>query len=1093
MLTITQAGLAAITNADEGGFKINLATFKLSEYDVSGFENSDFANATDMVGDAIYSARVSLIEPMGTSTVRLTLSIPKELPVTGKWYFREVGIYLDTGDLFATGALNPAYEKDNQYGIKMYVACTANRLGDVVSVNVGSGSSMPLVPHVNSLVAPISSDYNMVGILDQMAEKAGDDYSTGLAVRSGPGLLHWAFLGHKRIYKGPADAVMGQSAIKLSVANGGYWLNNNEVVIVQVVTGGGAGQSRKMVYNYVTEIFTVTDMDFEDIDATSNFAIWRNSANVLPERKETIPDYMVLGHGLASWKRVSSASVAEYHTYTEQYISSTLDAQSQLSHPALKPPSDDEIVFVWCSNKLMAQNQYSLSSNIITIYGKPFGAKVDILILTKVTSTIGGLPNVFESRHTGDGVTKRFYLSIVPKSQAWIAIYINGEFVHRTEFDYNITHVILHDAPAEGDVISIMQMGIYDSTQGSAVVKRFFRTVSPGDLTVVFDDPISDKAQLQVFVDGQVYSHQDYQLTDYGLQLLKLPALAGGSSLVDLYLFIPTIALPTAPDTTVSGLDTGPQWIDPAGLEGPPNRLIPQTISEVSDGAKVQWTIPEVISKDYALVFADGELLSDVDYSWNGDTSQIILNTPVQSGLLVDIVCFVESTIDEGYEVLCSSFDVQSSTDTVYQLAPVNDPGSVIVTVNGRYAHKLLYTIDAQSRIFFQAMTAGQTITAWYFNVTPHIGFRTTMRRDKSAGSSANTYPLSQYVSRKQNVLSFVNGVKRGDSGYSLSDGMNIISLNPNDAQSSTEITCVSFNSEPPKTRLLLRSEYNASVTSFNYRKGTVLLTREDVAAVLNRDDVLNLLTAEERAVLQGGTTTPPDTGELPQAEPGNTFVTSYWTVPANVYQITVVIIGGGGSGGGAGADFLYSGRGGKRGEYLRVTLNVQPGDQFEVRLGTGGSPYLYTADGTKIYPQAGDYGTTNGAVGYIGRDGEDTIFASYVMKGGKGGLSEPATGPTYQFSDSAGEGQLGISGTGPYLGGGAAGVTGVQTSGNNTIELSSPGDPFTRTVYRTAIEGGGGNATAPGAGGGGATCTPGGDGAFGGAGANGIVYIMWN
>lgn len=327
MLTITQSGLAAITSAKDGGFKIKLASFKLTEYDVSGFSNSDFINATDLRGTSVFAGAISLIEAAGTSTVRLTLVIPKSIPFTGKLYFREIGIYLDTGELFATGALTPAYEKDNQFAIKIYTVCQANRLGEVVSVAVGEGSSLPLVSRVDQLPAPISSQHNAMAVLDSLTNTYEDTYSAGLAVRSGPGLLHWAFTGHNRIYHGLAKSIVGTNTINLGPTLGGFWLNDEEVVIGQITTGAGAGQSRRMVYHAATESF-VTDHDWSSIDQTSMIAIWRDNSIQLPTRNASIPEYYVLGHGLNSWSKQASAA-SKMYSYTSKSACGTLNSDSQ--------------------------------------------------------------------------------------------------------------------------------------------------------------------------------------------------------------------------------------------------------------------------------------------------------------------------------------------------------------------------------------------------------------------------------------------------------------------------------------------------------------------------------------------------------------------------------------------------------------------------------------------------------------------------------------------------------------------------------------------------------------------------------------------
>jgi hypothetical protein len=339
----------------------------------------------------------------------------------------------------------------------------------------------------------------------------------------------------------------------------------------------------------------------------------------------------------------------------------------------------------------------------------------------------------------------------------------------------------------------------------------------------------------------------------------------------------------------------------------------------------------------------------------------------------------------------------------------------------------------------------------------------------------------------------FADYLKRDTSQYEINASGDRTALNPNVA-TNTPVVNVSFVSGAPKTRLLTREEYNRSVVSFNYRTGAVLLTREDVKAVLQREDVLSLFTPEELAVLAGGGGGGGGGGQQPpSAEPGNTFVSTFWTVPAGVYRIRAVIIGGGGGGGGGSNDLSYAGHGGKRGEVLIREFDVVPGQQLEVRLGLGGSPYLYTQDGTIVYPQPGDYGTSDGTRAYNGRDGGDTIFHEWVALGGRGGASDPAYAPTYKHADADGEGQVAASvGSGALSGGGLGGSPGVATAGNDTMTYSYPGTNGAFGWSTPNSTGGGWNATVPGAGGGGASADPNGVGAFGGSGKNGIVYISW-
>ncbi len=1089
MLTITSAGLAAAANASINGFKISITRFSVTEHDLTSSNNSDLLSATELFGTAVYTAPINVVEIVGTSTVKLTLEIPKQVPRSGSWMLREMGVYLDTGELFAVGPLEPAYEKNNEYGIKVYAICQAQRLGEVVTVNLSQNHALPVVAKLSALPAPIDSENSVVAVLDESFCEYSHDFTSGIAVKSGPGLLHWAFPGYHRIYVGSIDTIVDQSTFKLPMVAGGFWLKDDEVIISQIIAGAGYGQVRKLKYNLDTEKGTVTDIPFQHVDSTSIIALWRDTANQLPERKLSLPAYMVLGHGLNSWQRISNP-VIDLYTFESTSMTGTLNNESQAGSTIFEPADGSKTIFVWCNGKLMPENSYTLGWNLLTVYGMAYGTKVDVLILRKVTSAIGGVLSAFEAKHTGDGQTTRFYLSVVPRSRDWVMVYIDDVFVHQSEYSFETTSILFSLAPNDGALIRIVQLGVYDDTAGSSEVTRTFRQIYPGDMLISLGTLPETPAQVLLFIDGKQYQQRDYQIVHDGIQLLSPPTFPGGLSYVDLFLMLPTTQTNNPyPTSSVSGLNSGPVWIDPAGLEGPPNKLVPVTESVISDGATSAYRCARTTSRDYVLVFVDNQFVAPSEYSWSSDQygGLVSLANPVPSGRLIDIVAFTEVTIDEGYSINCTTFNVMSSTDTVYQLYSVSDPATVIVTVGGYYQHKRTYEIDTQNRIFFQGVQPGLNIEVWQFQTTPHVGYRTTMRYDSSSSLSANSYALTNIVERKENVLTFVGQLKYDNIQYDINSTGNRVSLNPNTAN---PVTLVSFVSGMPKTRLITRDEYNQTVVSFNYRNGAVILTREDVMAVLQREDILSLLTDAERAILagQGGGGTEP-----PHALPGNEFTTSNWTVPAGVYHIKAVIMGAGGGGGGGGADLYYGGHGGKRGQVLVYELDVTPGQQLEVRLGVGGSPYLYTEMGATIYPQPGDYGTSDTARGYPGRDGGNTIFHQWVAMGGVGGGSEQAAAPTYAHPDGDGEGQVAMStGTGSYSGGGDKGVSTVTTAGNDVMMYSYPGNNGAFGWQITGSTGGGHNATVPGAGGGGAAGNPMGVGAFGGAGANGVVYISW-
>ena len=188
------------------------------------------------------------------------------------------------------------------------------------------------------------------------------------------------------------------------------------------------------------------------------------------------------------------------------------------------------------------------------------------------------------------------------------------------------------------------------------------------------------------------------------------------------------------------------------------------------------------------------------------------------------------------------------------------------------------------------------------------------------------------------------------------------------------------------------------------------------------------------------------------------------FTVPANVYKVTIEIIGGSGGGGGGGGKSATTnttspgggGGGGGGAEYAGIILDVTPGGQISWTLGAGGAAgaagtstvagkaggnggktsVIYKA--TTILTAAGGAGGTGGGfmytTGYIGQGGmpgggssarqsRDGLYGLAGDKGGTGGKNGAAV--TNHSIDSGGNGGLGKTSTGS--GSGTAGSYGYD------------------------------------------------------------------
>ena len=208
---------------------------------------------------------------------------------------------------------------------------------------------------------------------------------------------------------------------------------------------------------------------------------------------------------------------------------------------------------------------------------------------------------------------------------------------------------------------------------------------------------------------------------------------------------------------------------------------------------------------------------------------------------------------------------------------------------------------------------------------------------------------------------------------------------------------------------------------------------------------------------------------------------TASFTVPDDVYEVTVQVWGGGGRGG-TGYFGPYGGGGG--GAYSKSTLIVTPGTSFPVRVGSG-STSNFTGGEDSWFSTAATVmakGGSSCANVFTGGNGGQASagYGEVKYSGGKGADANQAYMANYSGGggSSAGTGADGNSASG-HLGavapaGGGSGGNGIDNS--NVENISGPGIP----------------GSVPGGGGGGAFNDYTGYVIYGGSGASGKVVVSW-
>lgn len=162
---------------------------------------------------------------------------------------------------------------------------------------------------------------------------------------------------------------------------------------------------------------------------------------------------------------------------------------------------------------------------------------------------------------------------------------------------------------------------------------------------------------------------------------------------------------------------------------------------------------------------------------------------------------------------------------------------------------------------------------------------------------------------------------------------------------------------------------------------------------------------------------------------------TDYYTVPAGVYNLTVEVWGAGGNGGARTTTGATGGGGG--GAYVRSTINVTPGQTYELFVGAPGSTYIPGQDSwfgsaSTVMAKGGSSVSSNNTNGAAGGSSTSSV-GNTKFAGGNGANSSGSTaggGGSSAGPTSNGNNANGITGGSAPIGGGAGG-NGRNSNGN--------------------------------------------------------------
>lgn len=269
--TITQIGVNALHNAQTGGVLIDIASFKASAN--TNIVKPD-PSTTQLKGIVVYEGTVSNIE-VYDGAVYVSCFFDTNFPEEGSITITEIGLFLKTGEMFAHCIPDVPIEKKPYFALAhTFRIQIETALEPVINISPTNITSTPYTSKVEQLQSPATFVQNAICVGDLLTNTDGSN-SAGLAIKSRGNNAFWSFANHDIIYHG---TVLNPTPKSFQVDNNKVKVFEKEILLANVTTGAGAGESRKVQVIDGT-LFVYNGTNFSSLDGTSYIALHRNTIN----------------------------------------------------------------------------------------------------------------------------------------------------------------------------------------------------------------------------------------------------------------------------------------------------------------------------------------------------------------------------------------------------------------------------------------------------------------------------------------------------------------------------------------------------------------------------------------------------------------------------------------------------------------------------------------------------------------------------------------------------------------------------------------------------------------------------------------------
>lgn len=483
-LLLTPEGEQALLSAENGGFFIRPRSFAVGDF--TGTEPAIVAGS--ILGNTLHNGRMHYIQIVDGRTVRFTVVVPASVGGSSSVTISEAIVWLHDGTpLGRVRFSQPLVKSPGRSAMFEFMLHLSQSVSHLIDVTLSEFGSIPSVGNVDNLPAAATAIANTVAILD-LCENPDGTRSPGTATRFGAGGGVWGFSGFSRLYSGNPETVDDPGLFVVTDPVSTFDLLENDVVVISITSGPGAGETRRYTLNGNLE-FVPVDATFTDLDTSSVIHIWKQSTGSgsgglgLPSRDGVGEDWMLVAgpsDGMPVWvpnsagmsrtrgnlyhppgklsmnaiSIVPTESERSYMLYSEDPMSAGLDESQMRLYSYRK---NNNYAYVALSGITQFRTAFELTNNIIQFAENiPVSVNIDTRLYELVPHD-GTYTNCVSNELLGDGVTRIFDLPALVESVFYTKVFFSRLLVPVTAYSLDLVNrkIVFSEPPTVGSKIEI--------------------------------------------------------------------------------------------------------------------------------------------------------------------------------------------------------------------------------------------------------------------------------------------------------------------------------------------------------------------------------------------------------------------------------------------------------------------------------------------------------------------------------------------------------------------------------------------------------------------------------------------------------------